>query len=79
MGKLEIAGKGTLFTVSISLVTAGSQLISQNFYAGLALLIIGVALIVVWSYLIDKEARAEARKAALEAFEKLQMERKMHG
>jgi hypothetical protein len=67
LGKLEIAGKGTLFAVAISLITAGSQMIASYLYAGIALLAVGVALIVVWAFLIDYEARREAVKAAEKA------------
>ena len=35
MGKLEIAGKSTLFATSISVITAGATLIKDNFHAGL--------------------------------------------
>lgn len=64
MSKLEIAGKGTLFAVAISVITAGTQLISSDFKSGLACLIIGVALVIVWAFLIDYEARREAAKTA---------------
>lgn len=67
--KAEIAGKGTLFATAISLITLGTQLISTNFEAGLSCLIIGVALIVVWAFLIDYEARREAAYAARKALQ----------
>jgi hypothetical protein len=70
MMKLEIAGKATLFAVAISCITTGTTLIKDNFQAGLASLIVGVALMVIWAFLIDYEARREAVKAAREAFEK---------
>jgi flagellar motor component MotA len=74
MGKLEIAGKGTLFAIAISIITAGSQLISTNFEAGLSLLIVGVALVIIWAVLIDWQAKREAMKAAQEAFSKFKLE-----
>lgn len=67
VSKAEIAGKGTLFAVAVSLITAGSQIISTDFQAGLACLIIGVALIIVWAFLIDRQARAAAVEAAEKA------------
>jgi Kef-type K+ transport system membrane component KefB len=72
--RLEVATKGTLFAVAISAITGGSQLIRDNFYAGLAVLIVGVALIVIWAFLIDWQARREAREATREAFEKFKLE-----
>ena len=72
--KLEIAGKATLFSIAISLITGGSTLIKDNFYAGLTVLVVGVALIILWSILVEREARAEAKKAAKEAFEKFKLE-----
>jgi uncharacterized membrane protein (DUF106 family) len=71
---LQVAGKAALFSVAISLITAGSTLIKDNFYPGLSVLVIGVILIIIWSILVEKEARAEARKAAQEAFQKLKLE-----
>jgi uncharacterized membrane protein (DUF106 family) len=71
---LQVAGKATVFSVAISLITAGSTLIKDNFYPGLSVLVIGVILIIIWSILVEKEARAEARKAAQEAFQKLKLE-----
>ena len=75
MGKLEIAGKGTLFAVAISIITGGSQLISSDFDAGIALLLVGIALIIIWAFLIDWEAKREAVKAAEKAFEKFKLEK----
>jgi hypothetical protein len=72
--RLEVAGKGTLFAVAISMITAGSNIIREDFYAGLACLVVGVALIIIWAYLIDWQARREAREAARQAFEKLKAE-----
>jgi flagellar biosynthesis/type III secretory pathway M-ring protein FliF/YscJ len=71
---LQVAGKATVFSVAISLITAGSTLIKDNFYPGLSVLVIGVVLIIIWSILVEKEARTEARKAAQEAFQKLKLE-----
>jgi hypothetical protein len=81
LSKLEIAGKSTIFAVAISMITGGSTLIRDNFNAGLACLVVGVALIIVWAYLIDWQARREAREAARQAFEKfkLELERKKLG
>jgi hypothetical protein len=78
--RLEIAGKGVLFATAISLITAGSQLIESNLYGGIALLVVGVALVVIWAFLIDYEARREGERAVREAFErfKVEMERKRH-
>jgi len=71
LGKLEIAGKGTLFAVAISLITAGSKLIETDLYAGVAMLIVGIALIIIWAFLIDKQAREAGEKVAEKAFERL--------
>jgi hypothetical protein len=72
--RLEIASKGTLFAIAISLISGGSTLIKDNFGAGLTCMVIGVALIIVWAFLIDWEARREAREAAKKEFEKLKLE-----
>jgi uncharacterized membrane protein (DUF106 family) len=74
MTTLSSVSKGTLFSIAISLITAGSTLVKDNFYPGLAVLVVGVILIIIWSILVEKEARAEARKAAQEAFQKLKLE-----
>jgi len=74
MPALETAGKATLFGTAISIITAGTQLIANNFKAGLACLIAGIALIIIWAYLIDYQARKEATKAAEKAFEKFKLE-----
>jgi hypothetical protein len=72
--KFEIASKGSVFAVAVSLITGGSTLIKEDFSAGLACMIIGVALIVVWAFLIDWEARREARETAKQEVEKLKLE-----
>jgi uncharacterized membrane protein (DUF106 family) len=72
---LQVAGKATLFSVAISLITAGSTLVKDNFYPGLAVLVVGVALIILWSILVEREAMAEAKKAARQEFEKLKLEK----
>jgi uncharacterized membrane protein YdjX (TVP38/TMEM64 family) len=72
--RLEIASKGTLFAIAISLISGGSTMIKDNFNAGLTCMVIGVALIVIWAFLIDWEARREAREAAKKEFEKLKLE-----
>jgi hypothetical protein len=76
---LQAAGKATLFATAISLITGGSQVIRENFNVGLVLLLVGVALIIVWSILIDVEAKAEARKTVYEALQKLEKESKQNG
>jgi len=75
LGKLEIAGKGTLLALAISLITAGSKLVETDLYAGIALLVVGVALIIIWVYLIDREAREAGEKTAEKAFEKFKLEK----
>jgi len=75
---LEIAGKATLFGTAISVITAGTQLIANNFQAGLACLIVGIALIIIWAVLIDYQARREATKAAEKAFEKFLKQKEAH-
>jgi hypothetical protein len=74
MGIFETTSKGTLFAVAVSLITGGSTLIKEDFSAGLACMIIGIALIVVWAFLIDWEARREARETAKQEVEKLKLE-----
>lgn len=74
MSKFEIAGKGTILAIAISLITAGSKLIETDFYAGLTTLIVGITLIIIWVYLLDREARQAGEKAAEEAFEKFKLE-----
>lgn len=74
MGIFQTSSKAALFSVAISLITAGSTMIKDNFYPGLTVLVVGVILIIIWSILVEKEARAEARKAAQEAFQKLKLE-----
>ncbi len=76
VSKLEIASKGTIFAVAISLITAGSNIIEENLYAGVALLVSGVALIVIWAYLIDWQARKEAREAVSKAFKEFKLKTK---
>jgi len=72
--KFEIASKGTIFAIAISLISGGSTLIKDNFNAGLTCMVIGVALIVIWAFLVDWQARREAREAARKEFEKLKLE-----
>jgi uncharacterized membrane protein YdjX (TVP38/TMEM64 family) len=72
--RLEIASKGTLFAIAISLISGGSTLIKDNFSAGLTCMVVGVALIVVWAFLVDWQVRREAREAAKKEFEKLKLE-----
>jgi len=72
--RLEIASKGTIFAIAISLISGGSTLIKDNFGAGLTCMVIGVALIIIWAFLVDWEARREAREAARKEFEKLKLE-----
>jgi Tfp pilus assembly protein PilO len=74
--KLEIASKGTLFAIAVSLITGGNTLIKDNFNAGLVCMIIGIALIVVWAFLIDWQARREAKETAKQELEKLKLELK---
>ena len=77
--KLEIASKGTLFAIAVSLISGGSTLIRDNFGAGLACMVVGIALIVVWAFLIDWQARREARETAKKEFEKLKLELEKEG
>jgi len=42
-------------------------------------MVVGVALIVVWAFLIDWQARREAREAAKKEFEKLKLELEKEG
>jgi uncharacterized membrane protein YdjX (TVP38/TMEM64 family) len=72
--KFEIASKGTIFAIAISLISGGSTLIKDNFNAGLTCMVVGVALIIVWAFLVDWQARREAREAAKKEFEKLKLE-----
>jgi sensor domain CHASE-containing protein len=72
--KFEVASKGTLFAVAVSLISGGSTLIKEDFSSGLACMIIGIALIVVWAFLIDWQARREARETAKQEVEKLKLE-----
>jgi len=72
--RLEVAGKGTLFAAAISLITAGSSLIATNLYAGITLLVVGLGLVTVWAFLIDKQVQEAGEKAAEKAFEKLKLE-----
>jgi len=81
VSKLEIAGKGTLFAVAISVITAGTRLITTDFYAGLACLVAGIALVVVWAVLIDYQARKEASetvKRLVREMEERKLERKRY-
>lgn len=81
VSKLEIAGKGTLFAVAISVITAGTRLVTTDFYAGLACLVAGIALMVVWAFLIDYQARKEASEAVKRFMRELEgrkLERKRH-
>jgi uncharacterized membrane protein YdjX (TVP38/TMEM64 family) len=71
--KFEIASKGTIFAIAISLISGGSTMIKDNFNAGLSCMVIGVALIIVWAFLVDWQARREAREAAKKEFEKLKL------
>jgi uncharacterized membrane protein YdjX (TVP38/TMEM64 family) len=71
---LEIASKGTIFAIAISLISGGSTLIKDNFNAGLTCMVIGVALIIIWAFLVDWQARREAREAAKKEFEKFKLE-----
>jgi len=77
--KLEIASKGTLFAIAVSLISGGSTLIKDNFGAGVACMVVGIALIVVWAFLIDWQARREARETAKKEFEKLKLKLKERG
>jgi len=76
VAKSATASKATLFGTAISILTAGTTLIRDNFNAGLACLIVGIVLLAFWSYLIDREARSEAVKAVEKAFKKLELELK---
>lgn len=74
MGKLEIGGKGALLALAVSLITAGSKLVETDLYAGVALLVVGIALIIIWAFLIDKQAREAGEKATEKAFGKFKAE-----
>ncbi len=62
MKKLEIAGIGTILALAISLITAGVEIIETNLYAGVALLVVGIALILVWVYLLEKGLLGSLKK-----------------
>jgi uncharacterized PurR-regulated membrane protein YhhQ (DUF165 family) len=70
MSILSGASKGTLLAAAISLITAGSQLVSSDFKAGLTCLTVGVVLVIVWAYLIDRQARRAGEEAAEKAVER---------
>jgi hypothetical protein len=74
ISRLEIASKGTIFAIAISLISGGNALIRENFKAGLACMVVGVSLIIIWAFLVDWQARREAREAARKEFEKFKLE-----
>jgi hypothetical protein len=47
---------------AIACVTAGAKLVETDLYAGIALLLIGIALIVVYAYLLEKQTVSAALK-----------------
>jgi ferritin-like metal-binding protein YciE len=79
LGKFEIGAYGTLFAIAISLITAGSKLIETDLYGGITLLVVGIGLITIWAFLIDREAKQAGEKAAEKAVEKTLEKREKYG
>jgi len=74
MPVLETTGKATLFAVAISAITAGIKIIEIDLWTGVALLLVGVALIVVWAYLVERQARKAGERAAEKIWRRMKEE-----
>lgn len=61
---LREASKGVLFTVAIACLLAGSNLIQSELdserYSGIILIALGIALIILYSYLLERQTTEKA-------------------
>lgn len=62
MSSLQRVSKSAVLAGAIACVTAGAKLVETDLYAGIALLLIGIALIVVYAYLLEKQTVSAALK-----------------
>jgi len=62
---LKTAVKSSLFTVGIGCIVAGSNLLQSNLEAGIILIVLGIALIVLYSFLLEKQTVEKASKLVL--------------
>ena len=47
--------KSTLLAVAIACITAGTKLIETDLYGGIILIIVGVVLVVIYAYFLEKQ------------------------
>jgi len=66
MSLLATTSKSALLTIAVSCITAGISLIKTDLYGGLALLIIGFALVVVFAFLVERQAVNKVKKLLAE-------------
>ena len=66
MSLLATTSKSALLTIAVSCITAGINLIKTDLYGGLALLIIGFALVVVFAFLVESQVTSKVEKLVLE-------------
>jgi hypothetical protein len=63
--RLETASKPVLFTVAIACLTAGVKLLETDLYTGIILLIIGIALVLAYAYLLERQTAEKATEKVL--------------
>ena len=59
---LQRVSKSALLAVAITCVTAGVKLLETDLYVGIVLLLIGIALIIAYAYLLEKQTVSGALK-----------------
>ena len=66
---LQSVSKSALLAAAIACITAGTKLIETDLYAGI-ILIVGVALIIVYAYLLETQTVSAAVKTLRRELEK---------
>ena len=54
--------KSALLAVAIACITAGTKLIESDLYAGIILIVVGVALVVIYAYFLERQTVDRALK-----------------
>ena len=67
---LQTISKSVLLTCAIACITAGTKLIETDLYAGIILIVVGVALIIIYAYLLEKQTVSAAVKTVRRELEK---------
>jgi len=66
---LEVS-KSAILAAGIACITAGTKLLETDIYSAIVLILVGVALIVIYGYLLEKQASEKAARMVRKEMER---------